>query len=66
MNPALAELEEQDVDGVLRWRFLVLQGAGYGVADAVNLAASRNVDLHAAVDLVHNGCPPRTAVRILE
>ncbi len=66
MNAALAELEEQDVDGVLQWRFLVLRGAGYDVGDAVNLAASRNVDLHVAVDLVRNGCPPQTALRILE
>jgi hypothetical protein len=66
MNAALAELEEQDVDGVLRWRFLVLKGAGYAVGDAVELATSSNVDLHVAVDLVGKGCPPHTAVRILK
>ena len=66
MNVALAELEEQDVGGVRRWRFLVLSSAGYDVGDALELAANPNVDLHFAVDLVRKGCPPQTAFRILE
>jgi hypothetical protein len=65
MNAALAELEEQDVGGVLRWRFQALRAAGYDVDEALELATIPNVDLHVAVDLVSKGCPPQTALRIL-
>ncbi|HUF02296.1 MAG TPA: hypothetical protein VMN35_07710 [Gaiellaceae bacterium] len=55
-----------DEDGtVLTWRVWVLDRAGYEGDAAVALAIASDVDLHEAVDLVENGCPPETALRIL-
>jgi hypothetical protein len=39
--------------------------AGYPLPLAEKLAAALEADLHAAVELVRNGCEPRTAVEIL-
>ena len=50
---------------VVRWRAETLVRAGFTTPAAVNLAASKHVDLHAAVQLVKDGCPPETALRIL-
>ncbi len=52
-------------DRVALWRAEELQRVGYSVVAAAALAARRDVDLHAAVGLVKNGCPPSTAIRIL-
>ncbi len=48
-----------------RWRAEELERAGYGVDDAIELAVRPDVDLHLAVELLANGCPPETALRIL-
>jgi hypothetical protein len=50
---------------VVRWRAETLVRAGFATSAAVNLAATKHVDLHAAVQLVEDGCPPETALRIL-
>jgi hypothetical protein len=50
---------------VVSWRLDQLMRAGFTLADARVVAAQRDVDLHAAVDLVRRGCPPATALRIL-
>jgi hypothetical protein len=50
---------------VLRWRIAQLVRAGYDSDDATKLAAHPDVDLHEALELVQNGCPPRIAARIL-
>lgn len=50
---------------IARWRLTELLRAGYQWAAAVQLAESREVDLHVATDLVHKGCPQDTALRIL-
>jgi hypothetical protein len=50
---------------ILTWRIAVLDRAGYDEGDAVLLAAVKDVDLHLAVDLLDQGCPPETALRIL-
>jgi hypothetical protein len=50
---------------VLEWRFSQLRRSGYGIDDAVVLAAARDVDLHCAAELIARGCPPRLARRIL-
>jgi hypothetical protein len=50
---------------VVRWRAETLVHAGFAPPAAVNLAAAKHVDLHAAVGLVERGCPPETALRIL-
>ena len=62
-----AQASEQDPieTQVVRWRAETLARAGFAVAAADNLAASKHVDLHAAVRLVEHGCPPETALRIL-
>jgi hypothetical protein len=57
--------EDSIVARVLRWRLAVLVGAGYDPEDAAELAAHPGVDLHEALDLVQNGCPPKVALRIL-
>jgi hypothetical protein len=46
------------------WRLHVLIEAGYPVEVAERLAES-DVDLHAAVDLVEQGCAPDVAAAIL-
>jgi hypothetical protein len=53
-----------DFDAVLDWRLHVLLGVGYPLTAAEWLAQS-DADLHEAVELFEQGCPPYTAVRIL-
>lgn len=57
-------LEASEIDEVRRWRFEELVRAGYADDDAVELAFHLEVDLHSAIDLVRQGCPSSTAVRI--
>jgi len=52
-------------DDVLRWRRDQLVAAGFEPALALELAQDRRYDLHALIELVEGGCPPRLAVRIL-
>jgi hypothetical protein len=52
-------------DEVVRWRRARLLRAGYSEETARQLAELRDVDLHRAVDLVRQGCPPGLAARIL-
>lgn len=64
----VAELISQDegeATAVLEWRFAQLRKSGYGIEDAVMIAADTDVDLHRAADLVARGCPPALARRIL-
>ncbi len=48
-----------------RWRAEELERAGYGAPAAAAIAARHDVDLHTATDLLEQGCPPETALRIL-
>lgn len=50
---------------IIAWRLEQLTRVGYSEFAAAALAASADVDLHLAVDLVARGCPPSLAVRIL-
>ena len=50
---------------VFEWRLEELERAGYPTMEAFLLAAARDVDLHLAVRLLAQGCPPATAARIL-
>jgi hypothetical protein len=50
---------------VVHWRAETLVRAGFAAPAADDLAATKHVDLHAAVQLVEDGCPPETALRIL-
>ena len=47
------------------WRLHVLMEAGYPLPLAEKIAAALDTDLHEAVQLVSNGCDPRTAAEIL-
>ena len=61
----LDEQQEAALEEVFGWRLEQLLQAGYDSRDAGRLAARRDIDLHEAVDLVSNGCPPELAVAIL-
>ena len=63
-----AELDvhiETESERIQRWRAEELERAGYDGADAIELAARPDVDLHFAVELLEHGCPADTALRIL-
>jgi hypothetical protein len=56
---------DREAPEVLRWRWEQLLDAGYDTESASYLAKRVEIDLHLAMRLVHDGCPPDTAVRIL-
>jgi hypothetical protein len=66
----MAETTERILEGqseqakVESWRLHVLIEAGYPLSLAERLAGSE-ADLHRAVELVKQGCEPKTAVEIL-
>lgn len=63
-----AELEifqAAEIDRVECWRREELQRAGYDSESALVLAASHDVDLHRAVDLLRRGCSLDLALQIL-
>jgi len=51
---------------VVRWRMDRLRAAGFAEDLALALAGEGDVDLHALLDLVDRGCPPRLAARIMD
>jgi hypothetical protein len=50
---------------VERWRAQELERAGFNETVAFEFAVRPDVDLHRAVELVHKGCTPDLAARIL-
>jgi hypothetical protein len=58
-------LDARAAEDVLRWRFDELVRAGYDADQALILASHVEVDLHSATDLLRQGCPVATALRIL-
>jgi hypothetical protein len=52
-------------DDLISWRQMQLLRAGFESELAACVAADRVMDLHALIDLVERGCPPKVAVRIL-
>jgi hypothetical protein len=63
-----AELElmfVSEMDRVEQWRHEELERAGYDAESALVLAASHDVDLHGAVDLLRRGCTIDLALQIL-
>jgi hypothetical protein len=56
---------EEEIEAVERWRLESLERAGYDLEAAAVLAASHDVDLHAAVGLLQRGCPIHLALQIL-
>ena len=65
MTAAEATHEATEIERIEAWRAERLELAGYDANVAAELAARHDVDLHRAVDLLRNGCPPDLAVRIL-
>ena len=59
------ELKETEAERVERWRAEELERAGYDLSAAAVLAASVDVDLHFAIDLLHKGCTQDVAMQIL-
>ncbi len=57
-------LETED-ERVFQWRHETLLATGYDDRLAFKLALRPHVDLHLAVRLLREGCPPDTAARIL-
>jgi hypothetical protein len=63
-----ADVHIQEVterERIEQWRAEELERAGYAPDDAAELAMRHDVDLHLAVELLAQGCPPETALRIL-
>jgi len=62
-----ADLIEPNVepDRVEQWRALSLERAGYDAESAAVLAASHDVDLHRAMQLLEHGCSVELALQIL-
>jgi hypothetical protein len=60
----IAEYDQSESDRVASWRLHVLMEAGYPLPLAERLAQSE-ADLHRAVELVNQGCAPKTAAEIL-
>jgi hypothetical protein len=56
---------EPEIEAVEQWRLHSLERAGYDAESASVLAASHEVDLHQAVELVQSGCPVAVALQIL-
>ena len=58
-------IHETEDERVARWRLEQLTRAGYEETAALVLADLVDIDLHLAIDLVRQGCPSDTALRIL-
>lgn len=57
--------DRNEAERVERWRAAELERAGYPADGAARLASRLDVDLHRAIKLVENGCPPELALKIL-
>jgi hypothetical protein len=57
--------ELREAAGIRRWRQEQLVRSGFEPRLAGELAGDLRWDLHALIELVERGCPPRLAVRIL-
>ncbi len=58
-------IDETEAELILRWRLDELVRAGYDIGSALLLASHVEIDLHDATELVRQGCPSETALRIL-
>ena len=58
-------LEDTELEKIERWRAEELMRAGYGARAAGRLSSRHDIDLHQAVELLVQGCPPELAIKIL-
>jgi hypothetical protein len=68
MTYLVATPESTDTEELIRvlvWRFKQLCRSGFELELATTIAARMDVDLHEAIDLVDQGCPPDVAGRIV-
>ena len=65
MSAAELTTNDTEQDKIERWRAAELERAGYEPTAAALLASRGDVDLHAAIDLLRNGCTPDLALKIL-
>ncbi len=63
--PATEAERGTEIERIEAWRVEVLERAGYDHEAAVEIATRLEIDLHRAVELLEQGCPPDIAVRIL-
>lgn len=59
------DIRTTELERVERWRAEELERAGYDRRAAAKIAARHDVDLHRAIDLLRQGCPPELAPDIL-
>jgi hypothetical protein len=62
---AEVDIRETELERITRWRADELERAGYEPRAAAKIAARHDVDLHGAVELLQQGCPPELALGIL-
>jgi hypothetical protein len=62
---AEVDIRETELERITRWRADELERAGFEARAAAKIAARHDVDLHGAVELLHQGCPPELALSIL-
>ena len=65
MPAAEVDIRETELERITRWRAEALERAGYDPRGAAKIAARHDVDLHGAVELLQQGCPPELALSIL-
>jgi hypothetical protein len=65
MSATDVQIEETELERVVRWRAERLESAGYELEAALEIAARPDVDLHRAIALLEQGCSPEVAARIL-
>jgi hypothetical protein len=64
VDPGLRD-SRPPVERYVNWRARCLRDAGFEDTVAERIASDRAWDLHALLQLVDRGCPPRLAERIL-
>jgi hypothetical protein len=65
IESAHTRTRDSEAKAVVAWRRQQLSAAGFDTPTAEALARNPGVDMHALLDLVDRGCPPRLAARIL-
>jgi hypothetical protein len=65
IESAYTRTRDSEAKAVVTWRRQQLAAAGFDTPTAEALARNPSVDLHALLDLVDRGCPPKLAARIL-